>query len=51
MSRPTTILNTKTGSTGFLVERYVHTRTKRAMVQVNLGLRMAYWVAAHTEEA
>lgn len=43
--------NTKTGSQGIVVTRYVNTRTGKAMVQVEVGVRTAYWLAAHTEEA
>ncbi len=47
----TWVRNTKTGKQGIVVERYIHTRTGRAMIQVDTGLRTAYWLAAHTEEA
>jgi len=43
--------NTKTGSQGIVVERYANTRTGKAMVQVNVGIRTAHWQAAHTEAA
>lgn len=43
--------NTKTGSQGIVVARYNRTTDGKAMVQVSVGTRTAYWQAAHTEAA
>lgn len=48
----TYLRNTKTGTIGKVVCRYVNTQTGKAMVQVSpvSQLKDAYWLAAHTEE-
>lgn len=43
------VRNVKTGKTGIFVERYNRTNDGKAIVQVNTGLRMAYWLASHVE--
>lgn len=45
------VRNTKTGNQGIVVERYVHTGNGRAMIQVNVGVRTAYWLASACEAA
>lgn len=56
ITRPTNtewVRNTKTGSVGQVVCRYINTRTHKPMVQVKAvgQLKDAYWLASHVEAA
>lgn len=51
-SKTETVINTKTGTTGFVVCRYNRTTDGKAIVQVNTGApKDAYWLASHVEAA
>lgn len=43
--------NTKTGKSGFVITRYNRISDGAAMVEVNLGLRKAYWRVDHVRIA
>ena len=45
------VRNTKTGKQGIVVARYNRVSDGKAIVQVDLGLRVAYWLASSTEGA
>ncbi|WP_157733197.1 hypothetical protein [Bosea sp. AS-1] len=46
------IRNTKTGTVGRVISRYINTKTKNLMVQVRpvSQLKDAYWLVGNTEE-
>ena len=43
--------NTKTGKQGIVIARYNRTNDGKAIVQVDLGTRVAYWLASSVEGA
>lgn len=45
------VRNTKSGKQGIVRARYARTTDGKLMIEVDTGLRIAYWMAGSTEAA